>query len=292
MIMPTQATNPRDTLALAQKCTTDWAALNTAQRIRSLELEGFVVLPAVLPPDTLDAVRAEVDRLETTPTDYSEHQRGRPSVENTDSPNAIGLVALPAVVGFLRELFGTELICTSLTYALSRPGHPGIAIHTDAQPYGSKIFGVEASAPVLVRVLYYLDDLTPERSPLKVIPRSHLSLHADGNPYKRYLSHDDEVMVTCPAGSAAIINQRIFHANYPNYSDTNRRLLAIAYRPPWAGPIAEVPDRDPAVVAKLPENVRPFFASLNTRAIDFDVPNRPSGATRHAPGISPRRWGE
>ena len=290
--MPTETTNSRDDASRAKRCTTNWATLDTAQRIRSLELDGFVVLPDLLDAATLNAVRAELDRLETTPTDYSEHQRGRAFVENTDSPNAIALIALPAVVNFLRGLFGTELICTSCTYALSRPGHPGIAIHTDAQPYGSKIFGVEASAPVLVRVLFYLDDLTPERSPLKVIPRSHLSLHADANPYNRYLSHDDEVMVTCSAGSAAIINQRVFHANYPNYSDSNRRLLAIAYRPPWAGPIAEVPDRDPAVVARLPENVRPFFVSLNTRTIDFNVPNRPAGATRHAPGISPKRWGE
>jgi ectoine hydroxylase-related dioxygenase (phytanoyl-CoA dioxygenase family) len=175
-------------------------------------------------------------------------------------------------------------------YALSRPGHPGIAIHTDSQPYGSKIFGVEASSPCLVRVLYYLDDLTPERSPLKVIPRSHLSLHRDANPYNRYLAHEDEVMVTCRAGSAAIINQKIFHANYPNYSDANRRMLAIAYRPAWAGPIAEVPDHDPAVIAHLPENVRKFFKSLNTRAIDFNVPNRPENLDRPARGLRISRW--
>src|SRR3712207_8670366 len=41
--------------------------------------------------------------------------------------------------------------------------------------------------------------------------------------------------------SAAIINQTIFHANYPNNSREDRVLLAIAYRPAWAGPIADVP---------------------------------------------------
>jgi len=287
--MPTEPTNTPADIINARRDPTDWTALTTSQRIKHLELEGYVVLPDLLDSATLDAVRAELGRLDTTPTDYSEHQRGRAHLETTDSPHAIGVVALPTVVGFLRQLFGDDLICTSCSYALSRPGHPGIAIHTDAQPYGSKIFGVEASSPVLVRVLYYLDDLTPERSPLKVIPRSHLSLHADGNPYKRYLSHPDEVMVTCKAGSAAIINQRIFHANYPNYSSSDRRMLAIAYRPAWAGPIAKVPERDPAVIARLPEHIRPFFASLNTSHIEFDIPNRPPGMKRDAPGISPRR---
>jgi ectoine hydroxylase-related dioxygenase (phytanoyl-CoA dioxygenase family) len=208
----------------------------------------------------------------------------------TDSPNCIELIALPAMIQFLETLFGDEVICTSCVFALSRPGQPGIAIHTDAQPYGSKIFGVQASAPRLVRVLYYLDDLTPARSPLKVIPHSHLSLHADGNPYNRYLSHPEEVMICCKAGSAAIINQTIFHANYPNNSKEDRHLLAIAYRPAWAGPIAEVPDWPADKVAKLPPHVRRFFQSLNTRKIDFDVPNRPANMRTEAPGVNPSRW--
>ena len=53
-------------------------------------------------------------------------------------------------------------------------------------PYGSRASG-SLSSPVLMRVLYYLDDLTPECSPFKVVPRSHLSLHADANPYNRFL---------------------------------------------------------------------------------------------------------
>jgi ectoine hydroxylase-related dioxygenase (phytanoyl-CoA dioxygenase family) len=141
-----------------------------------------------------------------------------------------------------------------------------------------------------VRVLYYLDELTPERAPLKVIPHSHLSLHADGNPYHRYLRHPEEVMITCQAGTAAIINQTVFHANYLNVSREDRRLLAIAYRPAWAGPIANVPDWPADKVARLPDHVRPFFQSLNTRRVDFNVPNRPPNMRTEAPGINPSRW--
>lgn len=283
-------TNTQDSLAAARRPDVDWTSLTMQQRIRSIELEGYVVVPDLLSRDRLDKIRAELARLPTTAVDYSEHQRGCANVQWTDSPTAIGIIALPAMVKFLETLFGDELICTSCTYAVSQPGHPGIAIHTDAQPYGSKIFGLAASSPCLVRVLYYLDDLTPLRSPFKVVPRSHLSLHSDGNPYKRYLSHDDEVLVTCPAGSAVILNQKVFHANYPNYSDTDRRMLAIAYRPTWAGPIGEVPDHDPKRVANLPSEVRRLFRSLNTRNVEYDVPNRPDDMSRRAPGISPLRW--
>ncbi len=278
------------TKTLMKSAAVDWPKLTPGQRIKHLELEGYVVFPGLLSADQVQKIKDELYRLPTTGTDYSEAQRSCKDVHWTDSPHAIDLIAQPAIIDFLERLFGDDLICTSCIYAVSKPGHPGIAIHTDAQPYGSAIFGMQASAPRLVRVLHYLDDLTPERSPFKVIPRSHLSLHADGNPYKRYLSHPDEVMVLCPAGSAAIIHQGVFHANFPNTSREDRNMLAIAYRPAWAGPVALVPDWPADKVARLPAQVRRFFGSLNSRNFDFNVPNRPAGMTTDAPGISPRRW--
>ena len=283
-------TNSRQSLAQARRDETDWAVLDTAERIRRIELDGYVVIPGLLSPEQLETIRAEVDRLPTTPTDYSEHQRGHLEPQFSDCPGATEVIGHPGMLRFLEALFGDEIICTSCTFALSQPGHPGIAIHTDAQPYGSEIFGMQASSPCLVRALYYLDDLTPLRSPLKVIPRSHLSMHVDANPYNRCLNHPDEVMVTCQAGDAALINQRVFHGNYPNYSQEDRRMLAIAYRPAWAGPVGEVPERDLERVAALPPAVRRLFASLNTRRIDFHVPNRPDNLDRPLPGIGRQRW--
>jgi len=271
-------------------CATDWSRLTPPEQVRHLELEGFVVIPDLLSPERLAAIKSEMARLPTVPTDYSENQRSAKDVQWTDSPSSIDTIGLPATIEFLERLFGDELVCTSCIYALSRPGHPGIALHTDAQPYGSEIFGPGASAPRLVRVLYYLDDLSPERAPFKVVPRSHLSLHADANPYKRYLSHPEEVMVTCRAGSAAIINQCVFHANFPNSSQADRGMLAIAYRPAWAGPVAEVPDWPPEKVARLPPHVRRLFGNLNTRKIDYHVGNRPPNMPTSAAGINPSRW--
>lgn len=288
--MDTSFTNNRESLSAARRDSTDWSSLKRAQQIRSIELEGYLVLPGLLPPALLERVRAETGRLPLRAVDYSPHQKGCGEVQFSESPAVHDVIAHPPTLDFLQALFGDELVCTSCIYTCAEPGHPGIAVHTDAQPYGSKIFGAQASAPVLARVLYYLDDLTPERAPFKVIPRSHLSLHRDADPYKRYLSHPDEVMVTCQAGSAAVINQKVFHGNYPNHSQSPRRMLAIAYRPAWAGPVGEVEERDPEKVARLPEHARPLFGSLNSRTVDFDVPNRPDGMQSRAEGISPGRW--
>ncbi|HIC68009.1 MAG TPA: hypothetical protein EYM39_10620, partial [Candidatus Latescibacteria bacterium] len=122
------------------------------------------------------------------------------------------------------------------------------------------------------------------------IPHSHLSMHADGNPYRRFESHPEEVMVTARAGAAILINHRIFHGNYPNTGDRPRGMLAIAYRPAWAGPVDRVDDWDPGEVAKLPDAVRPFFGGRNTRLWDFGGGNKPANMASEAPGMNPSRW--
>jgi hypothetical protein len=288
--MDTRNTNERDEIASARRPGVDWSTLTPGERIRHLELEGYLVLPDLLTPEQIGVIGTELEELPLTATDYSPHKKAADDLLGHDLPNTFATIALPATIAFLERLFGDEVLFTSIAYQLCEPGHPGIAIHTDAQPYGSRIFGSLASSPVLMRVLYYLDDLTPACSPFKVVPRSHLSVHIDANPYNRFLRHAEEVMVTCAAGSAVVINQKVFHGNFPNFSASDRRMLAIAYRPAWAGPVAEVDPWHQDKLALLPPPARRFFRDPNTRRIDYDVPNRPDDLDRSSAGIAPSRW--
>jgi ectoine hydroxylase-related dioxygenase (phytanoyl-CoA dioxygenase family) len=267
----------------------DWAALAIGERIRLIEVEGYLVLPDLLTAAEVAALKRETAKLETKAVDYSVHQQVRPNVQFVGG-DISKLAAHPPTLDFLRTLMGEDIILMSYHYARSEPGHPGISLHADGQPYGSEIFGYEGSCPSLVRVLYYLDDLTPDVSPFRVVPRSHLSLHPDGNPYVRYESHPEEVMVPAKAGSAVLINHRVFHGNFPNTGTRPRELLAIGYRPGWAGPIAEVEAWDADEVAKLPAEVRRVFGDRNQRIWDFSGGNKPANMKRAAPGINPSRW--
>jgi ectoine hydroxylase-related dioxygenase (phytanoyl-CoA dioxygenase family) len=267
----------------------DWTRLTLGERIRQIEVEGYLVLPDLLSAEHVAQLKAETARLETRAVDYSVHQQVRPNIQFVGGAITELIVHQPTIA-FLRELFGDEIIFMSYAYARSEPGHPGISLHTDGQPYGSQIFGYEGSCPWLVRVLYYLDELTPEVSPFRVVPHSHLSLHADANPYKRYQSHPEEVMVPVKSGSAVLISHRVFHGNFPNIGDRAREMLAIAYRPGWAGPVAEVAPWDPADLARLPDAVRLFFGDRNTRHWDFYGGNKPANMAREAPGMNPSRW--
>jgi len=269
----------------------DWSALTLGERLRHIELEGYLVMPGLLSAPQVARFKELVAGLETRGTDYSERQRGRRSV-HWDHAELAELVAHPPTIAFLTELLGEDVVFLGSAYTRSEPGHPGISLHTDGQPWGSAIFGYAGSCPVQVRVLYYLDDLTADVSPFLVVPRSHLSLHADANPYTRYASHPEQVAVPAKAGSAVLLNHRCFHGNLPNTGGRNREMLAYLYRPAWAGPVEpKIPAWDEARVEALPPHVRRFFTDPNRRkGFDFNHPNKPPNMRSEAPGIAPSRW--
>ena len=268
---------------------TDWSAITLGERIRHLEVEGYVVLPDLLSREHIGRLKAETRKLETTAVDYSVHQLGCPNVQFVGGA-ITELIAHPPTIEFLKQLFGDRVIMMDCGYSRSEPGHPGISLHCDGQPWGSNIFGFEHSCPKLVRVLYYLDDLTPDVSPFKVVPRSHLSFHADANPYLRYTELPGQVMVTCKAGSAVLIHQNVVHGNYPNVGESAREMIGIAYRPAWAGPAGEVPGWDAEELENTPPAVRELMDDPNTRFWLPEGGNKPQGMKSEAPGIDPSRW--
>ena len=267
----------------------DWSRLTLGERIQQVELEGYLIIPDTLSPEHIARIKDQAEQWETVPRDYSEFQRGANNVEFKGGV-VTDLIAHPPTVEFLEAIFGEEIVFLYAGYDRSEPGTPGISLHTDGQPYGSTIFGLNGSCPFTIRVLYYLDDLTLDVSPFRVVPRSHLCMHADANPYKRYTSHPEEVIVPCTAGSALFLNHRTFHGTGPNVGKHTRSMLSAAYRPAWAGPISEVEPWDETDLANLPDNVRRFFVDRSTRHWDYGVPNKPANMISDPPGLSPSRW--
>ena len=151
----------------------DWSKLSFGQQLKMLEIEGYLVLPNVLSEDKVELLKKETSKIDTKAADYSDKQRTAQGLAFLGGA-ITELIANPPTIAFLEKLFGDEIVVMSYAYARSEPGHPGISLHTDGQPWGSKIFGYEGSSPVLVRVLNYLEDLTLDVSPFRVLPRSIL----------------------------------------------------------------------------------------------------------------------
>ena len=268
---------------------TDFGRFTLGQQIRHLEVEGYVVFPDVLGAEQMEQISAQMAAAPMQTKDYSDAQTYH--LEPQWHSSAIAeLIANPAVTDFLKVLLGEDIVFTHGLFTRTLAGSPPISLHTDGQPFGSSLFGYEGSSPRLLRVLYYLDDLVPERAPFRLVPRSHLSFHAEANPYVRYKWHPGEITLCPRAGTAVVMPINMFHGTHPNKATSSRTLVQLGYRPAWAGPIQPMEDWDPALVAAAPEVAKPFLQSRNTTGLEWNQPHKPTGMKTEAAAINPQRW--
>ncbi|MDF5756213.1 phytanoyl-CoA dioxygenase family protein [Spongiactinospora sp. TRM90649] len=268
----------------------DWTSLRTGERVRNLEIEGYVVLPGLLAEDEVRALGEAAGRIGLRRSGYTDRQWFAHDIQWDADPLITRTLGAGPAMDFLAALFDDDVICIGMTYSRSDPGYPGMVLHTDSHPYGSEQLGAKGTSPVIVRVLYYLDDLTPERAPLRVVPHSHLSLHRDAMPYRRYREHPEERQVLCRAGDAVVINHRVFHAAGPNTAGGSRRMLAASYRPAWARPVRRAAEYHATELARLAPELRPLFAEQNRGLADTALARWNDDLPGAAPGVGPLRW--
>lgn len=287
---PTTTINPEDEIGFMHIDSTDFTSMTQAQKIRSLEVEGYAVFPQILDSNHIARIKRELSNAPMDHTSYSVNQ-----TRSTEQPQWLSqavseLIGFPPMIEFLTAMMGPDIVFTRGFFQRTLPDTPGISMHTDGQPHGSDLFGYEGSCPRLLRVLYYLDELTPIRAPFRLIPRSHLSFHAQASPYVRYKSHPEEITIVAPAGSAVVVPSMLLHGSHPNTDTQPRELVQLGYRPAWAGPIQPVDEWDPQHVANAPKIAQPFLKSLNTSDASWIQPHKPQGMKTEAPGINPSRW--
>ena len=235
---------PEEEIGFMNLDETDFASMARPEQVRHLEVEGYVVFPQILDADRIRRIKQELADAEMGHTSYSVNQTRSVTQPQWLSRAVAELIGYPPMIEFLTELMGPEIVFTRGFFQRTLPGSPGISHHTDGQPHGSDLFGYEGSCPRLLRVLYYLDELTPERAPFRLLPRSHLSFHAQASPYVRYKSHPEEITLVAPAGSAVVVPSTLLHGSHPNKDTQPRELVQLGYRPAWAGPIQPVPTRN------------------------------------------------
>ena len=289
---PMSQNNPEEEIGFMNLVETDFASMTLPEQIRHLEVEGYIVLPAILDAERIVRIKRELAGAEMGHASYSESQTRAVTQPQWTSRTVAELIGFPPLIEFLIALMGPEIIFTRGFFQRTYPGCPGISMHTDGQPHGSDLFGYEGSCPRLLRVLYYLDELTPKRAPFRLIPRSHLSFHTEASPYVRYKSHPEEITLVVPAGSAVIVPSMLLHGSHPNEDSRPRELLQLGYRPAWAGPLQPVEEWDPELVAAAPTIAKSFLKSLNTTGAAWEQPHKPVGMKTEAPGINPSRWGD
>ena len=86
--------------------------------------------------------------------------------------------------------------------------------------------------PLLFNALSYLQDLTDETGPLRIIPGSHMRA-LRMSPEEARRPHPEEVIVYPRAGDTAVFHCSMLHSGSPNRSSDYRYLFFLTFNHSW-----------------------------------------------------------
>lgn len=209
--------------------TTDRAAAR-----RDLDTLGYCLLDQALSPAEVADYKARVDRL----------AKGTGGVMNLigRDEHFLELAQHPAALEFADYQLGPDFLLSGSNAIIQRPGAPAQRLHND-QAYAPPPWAY----PLTMNIVWMLDDFTEANGGTHLIPGSHLwnvSTERGLRTFEEWLtdpvfitetgeSHqglpEQPVAVEGPAGTALIMDGRIWHNAGPNSTTDQRRFGMQTY---------------------------------------------------------------
>jgi ectoine hydroxylase-related dioxygenase (phytanoyl-CoA dioxygenase family) len=188
------------------------------QQEREFFLEnGYLCAEGVLAGEHLACVQEEFERV------CEESQGQRMSLNRLMQYSAfIELIEHLPILERHRAIFGDQL--QLLQYDLQRQGPQS----RSSERSWHRDFRFPGDTPLSINTLLFIDDMTLEKGPTRVLPGSH---RGEAWPDRGSVNEPikGEVAVTCPAGSAIFINGAIWHTGGRNGSEGLRRSIYLYY---------------------------------------------------------------
>jgi ectoine hydroxylase len=209
--------------------------LTTAERADFFEHKGYLVVPDALSPALVERVKAAVDRLAAEGTSSGQPARNLADILGRDDA-FLELIDCPRVFPKIWGILGwniwvqhSHLVVTPpRTQPDDEPGAPfRYGWHRDG---GALNRDVKLSAPLLVKVGFYLSDVDEDGGPTLMLetadPHAPLPASTDRPPNVRAL--------TVKAGTAVLFGNRSIHSlKSPNTSRETRRAVFLQYGYRW-----------------------------------------------------------
>jgi ectoine hydroxylase-related dioxygenase (phytanoyl-CoA dioxygenase family) len=195
---------------------------------RQLDELGYLVLPGLVPPKTVVALR---DRVETLwAQEGSEagsefrYEQGTRRLANLVDKGAVftDLIAMPEILECIEHVIEPAYKLSSLNARSTNP-HNG-----ESQAWHADVGAIADERGYWVcNSLWMLDDFTADNGATRMIPRSHTwrRLPGPGGPGPR----PDEALITGEAGTVVVMNAHMWHGGTANRTDRCRRALHAFY---------------------------------------------------------------
>lgn len=222
------------------------------------DTQGYVHLREVIPPAFLERLKQAFDRAAASQANAPE--RGfidLPAILDQDDA-FIDLVDMKSTFDVLIALIGGDI---QLTQTIARLFYPG---PTFTAPFHSDLahvvgFSHAHSLNFLVKVHYYLEDLSPDQGCLAFIPGSHrLPAGYPRPPGLLDEQSDAAVKIVPKAGDAVIFNTHVLHMALDNRSARVRKSIIYAYSHFWMKQFASAVPSDVARFSESKQRLQLF----------------------------------
>jgi ectoine hydroxylase-related dioxygenase (phytanoyl-CoA dioxygenase family) len=191
-----------------------------------IDRDGFTILERVIEPALIDALNADLLRLER---DY-EVVPADNSFEGAQTVRIYNLLAFgklyeavpvhPAVLPIVEQVLDPGCLISSLSSIAIDPGETAQPIHADDQ----LIPLAKPHVPTVCNTMWALTDFTEANGATRVIPGSHLRDHSPdyGHPY-------ESIPAEMPKGSVLVWHGSLWHGGGANATDERRVGIAMNY---------------------------------------------------------------
>ena len=193
--------------------------------LQDLKENGFVVLPELISPDELQAIKDEVDRLlgPLGRNNFEGHLTQRAYSLLGKTRLLDGLVDHPRVLALLDRLFLPNYLLSQLQVIKILPGETPQMFHHDDGFYPLP----RPRAALSAATIWAIDEFTAENGATVVVPGSHQ--WDDRQP----TDSDPRTAAVMPAGSCIFFLGTLWHGGGTNDSPAPRRAVTAQYCEPW-----------------------------------------------------------
>jgi ectoine hydroxylase-related dioxygenase (phytanoyl-CoA dioxygenase family) len=206
---------------------------DTAAQLHALHEDGFALIPGILSSQEVKAARQAIDRLTPFHWDHTGTVDHYKCIFNRD-PFWLPYLDLPGIIELAEGALGKDCHVIGQTAWRCHPGFVGVGVHADYVVMEMPEDWLRDPRFVLpmqiCTVHFFLNDITEDLCPTKVIAGSHKSGRYPQRLGETSWDGREAEDVLCKAGDALFFRSELWHSGSFNLTtDQTRYLLQVHY---------------------------------------------------------------
>ena len=189
---------------------------------------GFVLIPNLMTASEAAEARSRVLELagSASASELGKHRAGQQHVRGLLAHGEIfeRIVQHPALIEITEAMLGDDMTLGAYSARILHPGATEMGVHID-YPYWAMRGPFTLRPPLMVQVIWMLQDFTEHNGATLVAPRSQLQC---ARPNREQFARE-AIKITGAAGDAIISHGLLWHDTSPNRGEEPRVAVLINY---------------------------------------------------------------